>query len=541
MYVTNMAPVASNSLAPCDAPSLLRLPCELLLQTSSYLSLVDLFSLRLTCRHVETYLFDSFCKEFFAERRFMITFDSLMMLINISKHKRLSGCLSYLTIGLDRFSSSDALPRFVDYWDPASHTVHGDIPRVKDGINPQKLDALMFEQNCLISSGQFQLMLAEALSNLASLEQLSLRDRNIARRTTREGSNPFFVSYGAAHVLRETGMDFTNNESHLHHQDHQFVDVVFSAVLLALGRGKTRLKSLAVDIQRGDIGLSSSAFSLPPFLLRDIQPTLSNLQSLDLSASFTQVAVGSYSSRSNGFLQWQRHQLFTFLEQTPNLVTLRVKSKKQGFFADGIIGWLASFLNGSSDRPGSDVPDATDYYNYSECDSSFALSVPHREQRFRKLCELELGNMVAPLATLSTTLFCLSASLKRLKLDKVALSVQETDHELDNNPGSPNAWSSLFESIYVSLNLEELSVSALEHHTGSCSKQNGRHPVAFLSSNFGIQASAASGMLSTWSHAGSTFTMKKFLREMSAKTIIICSSCKRKNHGYWTVEESIAA
>ncbi|KAI5925884.1 hypothetical protein F4810DRAFT_612951 [Camillea tinctor] len=537
-----MAPFLSNSLAvPGVGPSLLRLPYELLLQTSSYLSLVDLFSLRLTCRHVETYLFDSFCKEFFAERRFMITFNSLKTLVDISKHKRLAGCLSHLTIGLDRFSSSDALPRFADYWNPVTHTVHGDIPMVKNGINPKKLDTYMQEQNFLTTSGQFQLMLAEALSNLASLDQLSLRDSNTTRRTTREGTNPSVVSYGAALALKETGMDFTNNESHLNHQDHQFVDVVFSTVLLALGRGKTYLKSLTVDIQRGDIGLSSSAFSLPAFLLHDLQPTLSNLQSLDLSASFTQVAVGSYSSRSNGFLQWQCHQLFTFLEHTPNLVTLRVKSKQQGFFADGIIGWLASFLNAPLDGSVSDTAGVVDSYKYNARDSTVVLHVPHYQHRFQKLCELELGNMTAPVATLTTTLFSLSASLKRLKLDKVALSILETDHELDNNPESPNAWSSLFEGIYNFLSLEELSVSALEHHTVKCEKENGRHPVAFLSSNFGVQSSAASGMLSTWSHSGSTFTMKKFLREMSAKTIIICSTCKRKNHAYWSVEESITA
>ncbi|KAI1501839.1 hypothetical protein F5X99DRAFT_381163 [Biscogniauxia marginata] len=527
-------------MATCDAPSLLRLPCELLLQTSSYLSLADFFSLRLTCRHVEIYLFDSFCKEFFAERRFMITFDSLKTLIDISKHPRLSGCLSHLTIGLDRFNSSDALPQFVDIWDSVTSTARA-MPPVKDGINAHKLEAVMVEQNCLISSGQFQLMLGEALSNIESLEELSLRDSNAVRRTTRPGSNPLFVSYGAAHVLRETGMDFTNNESHLHHYDNQFVDVVFSAVLLALGRGRTRLKTLAVNIQKRDIGLSSSAFSLPTFLLRDIQPTLSNLQSLDLAASFIQGSLGSYSSRSSGFLQWQRHQLFKFLEQTPNLVTLRVKSKEQGFFADGIICWLANFLDTPPDKQSNDTSQVADTCGYNQQHKDITLlSMPYPEHRFRKLCELELGNMVAPAATLSKMLLRFSGSLRRLKLDTVALSVNKLDDELDNNPKRPNAWSALLEGMYCFLDLEELSVSELEHHSERCSKQNGSHPVAFLPSNFGVQSSSASGMLSTWSHAGSILTMKKFLREMSTKTIIICSSCKQRNHGYYSVEESIA-
>lgn len=51
---------------------LLYLPCELVVHTASYLSLDDLFSLRLTCRRVETFLFETFSVEFFSDRRFMV-------------------------------------------------------------------------------------------------------------------------------------------------------------------------------------------------------------------------------------------------------------------------------------------------------------------------------------------------------------------------------------------------------------------------------------------------------------------------------------
>lgn len=52
---------------------LLWLPCELLVHTASYLPPEDLFSLRLTCRRVETFLYETFSDEFFSDRRFMVT------------------------------------------------------------------------------------------------------------------------------------------------------------------------------------------------------------------------------------------------------------------------------------------------------------------------------------------------------------------------------------------------------------------------------------------------------------------------------------
>ncbi|CAJ2512070.1 Uu.00g076950.m01.CDS01 [Anthostomella pinea] len=515
--------------APDDAPPILRLPVELLLQTSSYLSVADLFSLRLTCRHVEASIFASFCQEFFAERRFMITFSSLQALVDISSLPRFSEYITHLTIGLDRFDTSEALPRFADYWDPVTHTAR-DAPLVKEGINEHKLEAFTVEQNFIVSSGKLQMMLTEALGNLENLQELSLRDSNARKTSSRPDSNTLLVSHGAAHVFRETGINFIDHESHLHPHDHQFVDIVFSALLLALARSGTQLKALTVDISKHDVGLSSSAFSLPMFLLHDLQPTLFNLQHLDLSISFIQATLGSYSNRSAGFLSWQQHQLFKFLEQTPNLVSLRIVSKERGFVADGIIVWLASLLERESDghQPDKQIS---------------RPSLPHFEHKFRALRELELINMAAPATTLSKVLSCLSQSLTKLSFSKLALTVTDSDDELDNDAQKPNAWVLLLQDMYACLQLESFAVSALEHHTPSCSRpqSTGGHPVAFLPSNFGVQGRLASGMLNTWSHTGNVTTMKDFLQEMSIKTIVICPRCKQNNAGYRSVEDILEA
>ena len=324
--------------------ALLQLPVELILQIWEYMAVAEVFAFRLVCRHVETMLFDPFCKEFVAERRFSITFKSLKALVEITKCPRLKNRLVSLTIGLDRLHTTHALPRFLGDWDAFNHTIP-DGSLEEAGVNPYKLEALTREQDFLISSGKFQLMLSEALSNLPHLEEFILRDHNVPRRNQRVGMKNILASYGWSHILGETGVDFTVAGSHFDGYDERFVDTVFSATLLALAQSNIRIDLLKGDIIHDKVGFSSTAFTVPPFIDQDIHYVLSNLRSLDLAVSFVQVPLGSYSDRSNSFFKWQTHQLFSFLEKTPNLVSLRIQSKEQGFFVDGIINWLAALLD----------------------------------------------------------------------------------------------------------------------------------------------------------------------------------------------------
>lgn len=76
------------------APPMLRLPPELMLRVSSFLNTTELGHYRLSCKTVETNLFDSFAREFFTKRQFMIEQVSLEALVGIANHKTLS---PYLT------------------------------------------------------------------------------------------------------------------------------------------------------------------------------------------------------------------------------------------------------------------------------------------------------------------------------------------------------------------------------------------------------------------------------------------------------------
>jgi F-box associated protein len=79
-----------------------KLPLELLLRTTNHLSTTDICSFRLTCRAIEISLFNSFAREFFTKKQFMLTYSSLQVLVEISK-SRMGDCLQHVIIGLDHF------------------------------------------------------------------------------------------------------------------------------------------------------------------------------------------------------------------------------------------------------------------------------------------------------------------------------------------------------------------------------------------------------------------------------------------------------
>lgn len=432
--------------------------------------------------------------------------------------------MSKLTIGLDRLLSSDALQG------AGLRDGHRNRPHVKRGVEPHKLEEFAGEQNWLVSSGQVQLLLGEALDKLPNVVEISLQDASEIRKSSRPGSRELLVSYGTAAAYRQTGIDLLGDEARLHSQD-RFADVVFSAALLAAARTGKQLRAVTVNMQKQNMGLSSSAFLLPKSYVESFRPALQALHSLDLSVSFTHSAVGSLVNGSLGFLHWQHHHLFSLLEHTPNLVILRVRSKGQSFLEDGIIGWLACLADLSSGKQvlGSRLHGPL-HANPNDITPT---------QRLGALRELGLGNMTAPTASISKALLNLAGSLRHMHLDVVVVSVARDDDELDNNPRSPNAWTSIFREMSESLNLEEFRVCSLGHQTPSCSSNGNRHQVAFLKSRLGAQSGPHNGLLNVWSYAGDVLAVKNFLLEAAEKTVIICTSCKERNIGYRSFEDMI--
>jgi hypothetical protein len=82
--------MSSTTPTMATTAHLLRLPPELMLRISAHFTTLDLGSFRLTCKQVETNLFESFAREFFSKRQFMIEQVSLEALVGIANHKTLA-------------------------------------------------------------------------------------------------------------------------------------------------------------------------------------------------------------------------------------------------------------------------------------------------------------------------------------------------------------------------------------------------------------------------------------------------------------------
>ncbi|KAI0019461.1 hypothetical protein F4780DRAFT_746974 [Xylariomycetidae sp. FL0641] len=536
---------------PSGEPTLLGLPVELLLLASSYLSTRDLLSLRRTCTRIENRLKKSIGLEFFTERRFLITHSSLQTLIDISMNASFSKELKHLTIGLDRFSSKDVMPHFGEYHDHL--TYHTQLPPFRGGIHTKSFIGYAVEQNFLVNSGHLQSMLTEALGNLKGLESLSLADSNVPSTSCRPGARPLVVGYGAPRVFRESGVNFCDEESHFPAYERPFADTVFAAVLLALSNSGTRLKELgglAVRIQQNRAGLSTSAFALPDFVRRDLDPVLSRLTSLDLSINFCQAPGEERPNSSAIFFPWQHHQVLSLLALTPNISKLRLEAKDNALYGKAVIQLFADLLCTSANE--DEAPETESSRTVDSGGSSDLLplinangtALSSRESKFRVLEELEFDNFMTRPRSLGKVLSLLSGSLKKLHLKEVTLEIHNKDNEFDNKPDYPNAWTALFQELNK-LNLEEISLVKLGHHT-ECAKNTRVHQVAFLHSNIGAQdfsSPQATGVPVAW-HSSARDRMDDFLDELSSKTIIICSTCKEKNPDYWTaqgVEEALWA
>jgi hypothetical protein len=95
---------------------LLRLPPELMLRISAHLTTLDLGSFRLTCKQVETNLFESFAREYFSKRQFMIEQVSLEALVGIANHKTLAPYLNGKGLLACAFTIAKLTAHRGDHW-----------------------------------------------------------------------------------------------------------------------------------------------------------------------------------------------------------------------------------------------------------------------------------------------------------------------------------------------------------------------------------------------------------------------------------------
>ncbi|KAF1972636.1 hypothetical protein BU23DRAFT_554851 [Bimuria novae-zelandiae CBS 107.79] len=218
-------------------PSLTGMPLELLVHLiATYLPTKDLGALRLTNKYLEKALFDTFAKEFFTKKQFMLTTPSLQALVGISRHGALKKAMKHCIIGLESYKDTQNwLPPNADAsWKLAFHRGLAD-------------------QFALMSSGRGRDLLAEAFRNLPNLETLGIRDYNAQGRARDDNR---WSSYGAPTVFQETLCALRCGSG-------DWASEVFLLVTQALAEANRAIPSVETILRGVSKGLTDIAFFLP--------------------------------------------------------------------------------------------------------------------------------------------------------------------------------------------------------------------------------------------------------------------------------------
>ncbi|KAK5173935.1 uncharacterized protein LTR77_002616 [Saxophila tyrrhenica] len=384
-----------------SAAEILRLPPELVLRVSSYLTTTELGSLRATCKQIEAHIFDSFAREFFTKRQFMIEQVSLEALVGIANHKTLAPYLQEVIIGLEAFDVS----------------VSGHSIRLRPN-NQRDMTGLVCG-DVLLATGHARDLLINAFSKLPNLRIVGLRDYD-GKDRLRDGEHAVWRSYGWSHGLVKTDIHQLATLPSCHIMAFHDADTIFPTILHSLAKAGCRPLNIEVFLRQRR--LQDRSFNvLASYMQPKVQPLLAGLRVLLLSLHiprnhesypyFPASATDDDRSAPHGLL---RH----LLRHTPSLEHLRLNFHSDQYSGDEFLSWL-----GEPPQPSSTI--------------SSSLHLP-------RLNKLEVGVVKAEPQTLARlfTKFPLSS----LSLFKVSL--------LARHPPKPDADGDLWKEL-----LHELSRS----------------------------------------------------------------------------------
>ncbi|GAB0137459.1 hypothetical protein EsDP_00005723 [Epichloe bromicola] len=316
--------------APPGTCLIQKMPPEILLRISHYLSTADLGCLRLTSWSIERSLYTAFVNEFFTRKQFMITQESLQALIDVSK-SRLGQHLRFVEIGLDRF------------------------PEVQDMLLDDEKDERFRKGYAntftLWNTGHHRDMMAEAFRNLENLQDVVIRDFN-SRRPSREGPFAKWRSYGYTTFFNETGVKLEHGGSSAWSAGfpYHYCSQAFAAVIYALGAAQARPRGIEIK-SRSQNFLRDFAFNIPDFLQPSVVPILEGLEKLHLCIDPTwRFVFGEYHAR--GPLQGDLF-LYEFLCHATNVKNLRINMHLAARIAlPNLLAWIGGDFDSqaSTDR-----------------------------------------------------------------------------------------------------------------------------------------------------------------------------------------------
>lgn len=363
------------------------LPVELLAHIiATYLTTKDLGSLRLTSSYLEKALFDSFAREFFSKKQFMLTEPSLAVLVAISKHPALSRVLSHVIIGLEQYSSDTYTFNFE---------------------SPYQLRAFRngaAEQTFFTATGQDRFMLAEAFRNLPNLKTIGIRDYSAHGRLRDDDS---WHSYGMNTVREQTGRELRCYTGGPYDFQAKFASKAFSTLLIALAdAGTTSVRNIEVFLRSRARGLTDFAFLIPLSSSQKLDALLNNLETVLLTVNLDCQKWQCRMAATPPEPPIETNEelkpfLGEFLQRTPHLKHLRLNFQRMAY--DGTDEMMA-FLQGSP--------------------SSSPVSIPHISL-FSQLKTLDLGILETPLKPLVGAIRNFSTTLRSLSLWRVTLRDKE--------------------------------------------------------------------------------------------------------------------
>ncbi|KAK2001054.1 F-box domain-containing protein [Colletotrichum falcatum] len=411
-----------------------KVPLEVLLRISTLLNTAELGALRLTCRSIEQSLFNTFMKEYFTKRQFMLTEFSLQALIDIS-NSRLSDCLDHVIIGLDCFTRH--------YFPPGKEACE---------IRYREAQAHHF---ALVNSGDHVVMLTEAFRNLKNLKTVGIRDYNSIARRLRDGSTATWASYGATTLQKDTEIDLFRVPID---EIQAYTNKVFVSVFTALGNAGARPKAFEL-LRKGQGVPSDDAFNLRP----KVAPVLHGLETF---ICVVNVASGPIRTTApvddNTAFSRLRHDylLRLFLGHMPNLKHLRLNFSHPGNNSNAVdhfINWLGTPVPKPKSLPTPPV---------SDCQ----LPPPPPPVSFPHLEELNLGFVDVEPKRLVQLVRKFSPTLKRLELWKLTLSnktAEVRDPEQRRDHYKVNLWSKTLKALcdIPNLNLDHIMIGSPAQRT----------------------------------------------------------------------------
>ncbi|CEI69427.1 hypothetical protein FVEN_g6952 [Fusarium venenatum] len=444
---TAMAGISTPAATIIACP-LQKVPLEVLLRITSFLTTPELGNTRLTCRSVEQALFTTFTNEFFTRKQFMISETSLQALIDISK-SRLSGYLRMVHIGLDRFAYA------LQVSDQNARNIRQ--KQLHDG------------QFSMLSTGYHRDMLAEAFRNLSNLEDVVIRDFNSNRRS-RDNPGKQWTSYGSTTAFRETGHrpGQGGGQAWGPYPSTAYGSSVFISVLFALGQANAKPKGIEY-MSRARNHLRDCAFNIPSYMEPSVIPVLENLEKLHIDIDLlggNDFPVDTSGHPSDMMLRG-------FLLKLKNIKHLRINETHSSVNGpDMLLKWLGSEVSTSAPASLSAPPSASGPgpAPASISPTSAPLSsIPSPE--YPQLAALDFGMMNVEAQHILAVTRKFSSTLKRLELHKITLRRRLPEGHTGASP-KVNMWNKFLEKLkdIPNLDLHHIKVSLPQQHWTSRSR-----------------------------------------------------------------------